>query len=204
MLDPSCEEPEISLSDDDVYEAMKTVPGYLDITAADFRELYRLAFRHACKRIASSVTARDIMTTPVITVEENAPLRDVADLMARRGISGLPVLSPAGSVAGIISEKDFLRRLGSGEAKTFMGIVSECLRGDGCIALAIRARSARDIMNAPVVTVTEQATLAQITDLCNRNGINRVPVLDEAQRLSGIVSRADIIRGLLRAQGRGR
>lgn len=197
----SCNEPEISLSDDDVYEAMKSIPGYLDITPADFREIYLLAFRHACRRISSSVTAQDIMTAPVITVQTDTPLREVADLMAQKGIAGLPVLSHDGAVAGVISEKDFLKRLGSGATTTFMGIVSECLRGDGCIAMAIKARNAQDIMTSPAITVTQNTTLSQITDLFTRNNINRVPVIDDTGRLSGIVSRADIIRGARQLPG---
>jgi len=203
MIDPSCERPEITLSDDDVYEAMKAIPGYLDITPADFRELYRSAFQHACRRISSSVTARDIMTQPVISVHADSSLLEAADLMARQGISGLPVLGPDGSVAGILSEKDFLGRLGSGTVMTFMGIVSECLHRDGCIAMAIRERNAGDIMSSPAVTVPLHATLAQIIDVLDRHTINRVPVLTEDGRLAGIVTRADILRGTLRAQGHG-
>lgn len=196
MLDPSCNEPDIALSDDDVYDAMKAVSGYLDITPADFREVYRLAFRHACRRIASSVTARQIMTTPVIAVHADSPLTEVAARMAEHRISGLPVLSAGGAVVGIISEKDFLSRLGSGTARTFMAIVSECLSGTGCIAVAIRAQKARDIMTSPAITVSEQATLAEITELFLRKGINRVPVLDTAEKLSGIVSRGDLISSM--------
>jgi CBS domain-containing membrane protein len=204
MMDPSCNEPEIVLSDDDVYEAMKGISGYLDITPSDFRELYRYAFRHACRRIATSVTARDIMTARVISVGVDSPLKEVADLMAEKKISGLPVMAPDGAVAGVISEKDFLHRLGAGSAKTFMGIVSECLRGSGCIAVAIRGQHARDIMTAPAVTVSEKATLAEMTDLFARKGINRVPVIDATGKLSGIVSRADIIRGSnLNSKGKG-
>lgn len=202
MADPSCEEPGMLLSDDDVFEAMKSIPGYLDITPKDFREIYLLAFRHACLRISSSVTAQDIMTSPVITARTDSPLRDVADLMAQKSISGLPVLSPDGAVAGVVSEKDFLKRLGSGAQSSFMGIISECLRGDGCIALAIRAKSAQDIMSSPAVTVQVNATLARITGLLDRSTINRLPVLDNAGRLAGIVTRSDIIRGTLLAQGR--
>jgi CBS-domain-containing membrane protein len=202
MLDPSCERPEITLSDDDVYEAMRTLSGYLDITPADFRELYTIAFRQACMRISTSVTAGDIMTRPVISVRTDTPLTETADLMARQGISGLPVLGTDGAVAGVLSEKDFLRRLGSGTVTTFMGIVSECLHRDGCIAMAIRERTAGDIMTSPAITVPRSVALGQIIHLFDRSGINRVPVLDDAGQLAGIVTRTDVLRGTLRAQGR--
>lgn len=202
MLDPNCSEPEIPLSDTDVYEAMKSIPGYLDITPADFREVYRAAFRHACRRITASVVAKDIMTVPVHTVQADAPLSEVASLMARTRISGLPVLAEDRSVLGIISEKDFLSRLGSGHALTFMAIVSECLRGTGCMAVSIREKTARDIMTSPAIAVPEGATLAEITDLFQRKAINRVPVLDASGKLSGIVSRGDLIGFFTSAQFR--
>lgn len=196
MIDPHCNEPEVPLSDDDVVEAMRSIPGYLDITPADFREIYRLAFRHACRRVTSSVKARELMTAPVHTVREDTPLTEVARLMADKRVSGLPVLSADGTVIGVISEKDFLSRLGSGTARTFMAIVSECLSNTGCIAVAIRAQAARDIMTSPAITVSEQTTLAEITDLFLRKGINRVPVVDAAGKLSGIVSRGDLISSM--------
>ncbi len=196
MLDPSCNEPEIPLSDEDVVEAMRSIPGYLDITPADFREVYRAAFRHACRRLASTVTARDIMTRPVVTVREDAPLTEVAGRMAGHRISGLPVLALDGTVRGVISEKDFLSRLGSGRARTFMDIIFECLAGTGCIAVAIRAQTAGDIMTSPAVTVTESTTLAGISDLFLHKGINRVPVIDAAGTAAGIVTRGDLVRAL--------
>ena len=196
MLDPSCSEPEITLSDDDVVEAMRSIPGYLDITPSDFREIYRLAFRHACRRFASSVTARDLMTTPVQTARTDAPLAEVASRMAEHRISGLPVVNPDGSVAGVISEKDFLARLGSGRSRTFMAIVSECLSGTGCIAVAIRGKTSAEIMTSPAITVLEHSTFAEITDIFVRKNINRVPVMNESGKLSGIVSRGDLIRSV--------
>jgi len=120
--------------------------------------------------------------------------------MAEKRISGMPVMNADETVAGVISEKDFLHRLGAGTAKTFMGIVAECLSGSGCIAVAIRAKVARDIMTAPAITVTVRATLAEIADLFAGKGINRVPVTDQEGKLVGIVSRGDIIRGALLPQ----
>ena len=51
---------DVGLTDQYVYEAMKSISGYLDVTPGDFRELYCHAFRHAVERISRSVLARDI------------------------------------------------------------------------------------------------------------------------------------------------
>lgn len=184
-------DPEIS--DKDIYEAMKDIPGYLDITPGDFKELYRQTYRHALNRIARSVKAGDIMTGEVLSVKRKTALTEVAKLMAEKGISGVPVIEDDRKVAGVISEKDFLSRMGARNTKTFMGVVAKCLGGNGCVALSIRAKNAEDIMTAPAVTVNVDAPLVDITTLFKERKINRVPVVDREGRLVGIVSREDIV-----------
>ena len=185
------------ISDKDIYEAMKDIPGYLDITLGDFKELYRTAFRHSMKRISKSIKAGDIMTTEVISVKRETPLREVAKLMADQGVSGVPVIEDDKSVAGVISEKDFLSHMGAKNEKTFMGVVSKCLKGKGCVALSIRAKKAEDIMTAPSISVNEDTTLLEITNIFTEKKINRVPVVDLTNHLIGIVSREDIVEAPL-------
>lgn len=184
------------ISDKDVFEAMKDIPGYLDITPGDFRELYRKAYDHAVKRI-SHAKAKDIMTTKVVTVDRDTPLKYTAKLMADNSVAGIPVLAKDKKVAGIISEKDFLSRMGGEDVKTFMGIVAQCLKGKGCVALSIREKRAEDIMTSPAVTVTEETSVMNIVKIFKEKKINRVPVVDGHGELVGIVSRNDIVEAPL-------
>ena len=187
----------MEISDKDIHEAMKDIPGYLDITTGDFKELYRLTYRHALKRIADSIKARDIMTSEVVSVKRETPLTKVARLMAEKGVSGVPVIGDDRKVAGVISEKDFLSRMGASNTRTFMGVVSECLKGKGCVALSIRAKNAEDIMITPAITVSEDSTLLDITNIFKERKINRVPVVDKEGCLTGIISRNDIVEAPL-------
>ncbi len=139
----------MEISDKDIHEAMKDIPGYLDITTGDFKELYRLTYRHALKRIADSIKARDIMTSDVVSVKRDAPLTEVARLMAEQRVSGVPVIEHDRKVVGVVSEKDFLSRMGASNTKTFMGIVSECLEGKGCVALSMRAKILWSLLRSP-------------------------------------------------------
>ena len=50
------------MSDEDILDAMKSIPGYLDITPGDFKEIFRYAYRQAIERIAKSHVAKDVMT----------------------------------------------------------------------------------------------------------------------------------------------
>ena len=184
----------IEISDDDIYEAMKDIQGYLDITPADLKEIYKFAYRHALERITSSVKAIDIMTRNVFSVKKAAPLKEVAELMAEKSVSGIPVIEENGKVAGVISEKDFLLHMGARDKMHFMAVVAECLSGKGCVTMPIRLQKAEDIMTSPAITVREDATVFEISNIFFEKNINRVPVTDREGKLLGIVSRADIVR----------
>ncbi|MDI6853730.1 MAG: CBS domain-containing protein [Deltaproteobacteria bacterium] len=186
--------PRPPLTDDDIYEAMKKIPGYLDITPGDFKEVYRLAYEHALERLTTSVQVRDIMARQVVSVSADAPLAEVAEVMGRNGVSGVPVVDAGGKVVGVISEKDFLVRMGVKSPKNFMSVVAECLQVRKCVALPMRSQRAADIMSKPAVTVGADTPLNAVSRILVDKGINRVPVVDSEGRLIGLVSRADIVK----------
>jgi CBS domain-containing protein len=182
------------ISDDDIYAAMKDMQGYLDITPADLKEIYTLAFRHALERITRFVKARDIMTKQVFFVKRDSPLSVVAELMAERNVSGVPVLDDKEHIAGMISEKDFLTHMGARDKTHFMSVVAEYLKGKDCLAMTIRGQNAEDIMTLPAITVEEHTAVSDIAALFAEKNINRVPVINRAGFVIGIISRADIVR----------
>jgi CBS domain-containing protein len=114
--------------------------------------------------------------------------------MADTGVAGVPVVEADKKVAGVISEKDFLSRMGAKNTKSFMGVVSECLKAKGCVAVSIRGQNAEDIMTSPAVTVHEDTSVTEIAKIFSEKNINRVPVTDKNRHLVGIISRADIVR----------
>jgi CBS domain-containing membrane protein len=188
----------IEFKDEDIYEAMKDIPGYLDITPGDFKEVYLLAYRHALERLNRAVTARQIMTGEVVSVRPDSPLAEVAAAMGGRGISGVPVTDAAGKVVGVISEKDFLAHMGVTGSQNFMTLVASCLRGKGCVALPIKKQLAGDIMSSPAISVGLETSVREIAALFTERGINRVPVTDREGRLLGIVSRGDLVKATRR------
>lgn len=181
------------LSDEDVYEAMKKIPGYLDISAGDFKELYLLAYQHAETRLYNSLRVAEIMTRQVITARPETPLAEAAALMARHHITGLPVVQEDGTVAGILSEQDFFRNMGDGSQASCMALIANSLAKGGCFALSMRGKTAGEIMTTPVVTVSENALLHEAGKLMREKGINRVPVTDSKMRLLGILTRSDLM-----------
>ncbi len=185
--------PTIELSDDDVLTAMKSIQGYIDITPADFKEIYQLAFRQAFDRLGQSITAQEIMTTSVISVNAETDLIDTAQSMADNAISGLPVIDSKGIVIGVISEKDFFQDMGAHEKSSFMHIVAECLSNKGCLAVSVREKLAKDIMTSPAITAELNTSISKLSNILTDNHINRVPIVNSEGKLQGIVTRGDLV-----------
>jgi CBS-domain-containing membrane protein len=183
----------IGLSDEDVLAAMKSIPGYLDITPADFKEIYAFAYRHALERLGQSVTAKDIMTKTVISVNSDTSLVETARCMAENSISGLPVINEKQVAIGVISEKDFFQKMGANDSVSFMGVVVECLSNKGCLAMPIREKRAADIMTSPAITARLHTSISELSSILADNHINRIPVVSDEGKLLGIVSRGDLV-----------
>lgn len=186
----------IDLTEEDIIAAMREIPGYLDITPRDFKEIYIFAYKQALARLSKETTAADIMTREVVTVRQDATLAEVAAAMGARGIAGLPVVDNDGKVAGVISEKDFLARMGVVANQNFMSLVAHCLASKGCVALPIKNQQAKDLMTSPAVVVSPHLPVQEIAALFRTKKINRAPVVDEAGRVLGIVTRGDLLQAL--------
>ena len=145
--------------------------------------------------------AADIMVTNVISVRPDASVKDVAEILLARRISTLPVVDEANNLLGIISEADLIHRAEVGTERPYSWWI-EFLQGREVLAqnyIKEHARLAADIMTHQVITVTADTPLREIVGLLEKHGIKRVPVVDKG-KLTGIVSRADLVQALLRAQ----
>jgi CBS domain-containing protein len=140
--------------------------------------------------------ACDVMTTDVVTVGPEASVAEVARLLVEHRISAVPVVDGTGRLAGIVSEGDLLGRVETptGRRDWWLDLVADpaALARD---YVKTHGRRAADVMSHPVVTVEAEAPLGEIARLLERRAIKRVPVVRDG-RVIGIVSRADLIRGL--------
>jgi len=145
----------------------------------------------------SIMKARDVMTRNVITIAPDASVLEALRLMLQYKISGLPVVDGSGSVLGIVTEGDFLRRAETGTERKRPRWL-EFLVGSGLLArdyVRSHARRVHEVMTHDVETVTEEAQLGDIVTLMEKYRIKRVPVVRDG-RVVGIVSRANLLRAL--------
>jgi CBS domain-containing protein len=118
---------------------------------------------------------------------------DAANIMLRCHLSGLPVMDDDGTLKGIVSEGDFLRRseIGTGQRRPAW---LEFFAGPGRAAIDFaheRGRHVEDVMTRDPITVDEQAPLDELVRIMEKKGIKRLPVMS-GKSLDGIVSRAPI------------
>lgn len=139
--------------------------------------------------------ARDIMTSPVMTVDEGCNVKEAIEIFNASKIGAVPVLDAEGRMTGIVSEGDLLRRIASSWAQRAVPHTRD--REDG-LGNYIKARSWRikDVMTSPVVSATPTATANQLAALLQAHDVKHVPVV-EAGKLIGMISRRDLMRALL-------
>jgi CBS domain-containing protein len=143
--------------------------------------------------------ASDIMTHPVITVTPETTVGEAAELMIGHRISGLPVVNTAGDVVGIVTEGDLLRRAETGTERRRARWL-EFLIAPGRLASEYahaHGRRVGEVMTDTVLSVGPDDPLTDVIELMERRRIKRVPVIEQG-RLVGIVSRANLVRALVR------
>ncbi|HZS03065.1 MAG TPA: CBS domain-containing protein [Chloroflexota bacterium] len=109
---------------------------------------------------------REIMTTPVITAPADMPVGDLAELLAKRRITAVPIVDSDGAVIGLVSEYDLMARPG---------------------------KTAADVMTRGVITVDQETEVDDVRFLLVERRIRRVPVMN-GREMVGIISRSDIVR----------
>jgi CBS-domain-containing membrane protein len=137
----------------------------------------------------------DQMTSKVVTVDEYASVKDVADLIVRHGFNAVPVVSRLGRLTGVISEADLILRqdVSAGARSWFESSVHHAHRDRA------RGLRAREIMTRGPITVRPEDSCSAVAELMHHKHLKSLPVVDDEGFLVGIISRCDLIRILTRS-----
>ncbi|HET7244689.1 MAG TPA: CBS domain-containing protein [Streptosporangiaceae bacterium] len=132
---------------------------------------------------------RDVMTTSVVTVDRITPYKEIAGLLAKHRISGVPVLTMGRHVAGVVSEGDLLAARVQNAGGRWRWLTGRKEH---------RALVASQLMTSPAITIHPDASLATAAGLMSTHHLRRLPVVDPDGKLLGIVSRRDLLSVFLR------
>lgn len=142
--------------------------------------------------------ARDVMNRNVVATSPAASRRSVAVLLAKNGISAVPVVDDNGVPIGMISEGDLMprdesERLARRDWWLKALAEGEDLNPEFIRFLETQDRTVSEMMTSPVVTIDENADVVEVAEILSAKRIKRVPVMSNG-RMVGIVSRADLVR----------
>lgn len=143
------------------------------------------------------MNAGDVMTRQIVSVAPETSILDMAQLMLKNRVSGLPVLDGNGNLVGIVTEGDCLRRSETGTERRRPRWL-EFLMGPGRLAndyVHTHGGKVSEVMTANPVTVAEDTPLYEVVHLMETRRIKRIPVL-RGRQVVGIVSRADLLHAL--------
>jgi CBS domain-containing protein len=124
----------------------------------------------------------DVMSSPVVTVPPDAPLKEVAAILVEHGINAVPVVDVGDRLIGIVSEADLL----SLETGPVLGPTT------------VRPRKASEVMRQSVYTLTGDTDAAAAARLMLRHRLKSVPVV-AGERVVGMVARRDLLRLIARS-----
>ena len=139
-----------------------------------------------------TTAVKDVMATKVVTVRENASYKEILTAMGRFRISACPVLDSAGQVIGVVSEADLLPKEIGQEPFSGPGRLLRSSGRHGELAKAA-ALTAAELMSTPPITIGPEASVTEAARQMHERGVKRLPVVNEAGRLIGIVSRIDVL-----------
>lgn len=131
----------------------------------------------------------DVMTRDVVPVRETAGYKEIIAVMRERRVSAVPVLDVAGHLAGVVSEADLLFKE-IGQDALSGHVRSTGRRGERAKAAGV---TAAELMSTPAVTIGPRESLAEAARRMHDRRVKRLPVVDDAGRLVGIVSRVDVL-----------
>lgn len=144
-------------------------------------------------------TAAEIMTREVKTIPAEATLREAAEMLSLFDISGAPVVDETGKVVGMLSESDLLSEAKKRAALPRLAAFGVFLAPEESLQRIYRDGATllvREIMTSHVQTISPETSVDEAADILLRRKINRLPVVDDQNRLLGIVTREDILRAI--------
>jgi CBS domain-containing protein len=133
----------------------------------------------------------------VVSVGPDTPLKQVAELMVEHRISGLPVVDADRRVLGVVSEADIVRGETGGTGRA--GVLARARAVAGRHTGVTIPSTAGEAMTSPAVTIRSDRTVMEAAHTIGDRGVNRLPVVDEDERLVGMITRADVVRAFVRS-----
>jgi CBS domain-containing membrane protein len=175
----------------DVDAALAHYNQVLDVSRSDLEGLLRVAGRAAFQRTLGELRCADIMSKPPLAVEAAVSLQDAWALMRAQQIKALPVVDDDRRVIGIVGVADFLR-LANLDVHEGIGTRLRAL----FLGRRGQPKIVEELMVSPVQVGSAQQHAMDLVPLFSHQGHHHLPIVDESQRLVGVITQTDLVRTL--------
>lgn len=172
----------------------------LDISVDELRELLADTQQQGYQRRLAALRCADIMSRQLIAVHRSTPLETAWSLFREHGIKALPVQDQSQHLVGIVTPADFLRAA-EVDAPLSLEQRLKVLRDWALRAGTASPKLVGQIMTRQVRVARADQHLAELLPLFAGSGHHHIPVLDDQQRLVGIVTQSDMVAALWRSSG---
>ena len=150
----------------------------------------------------SELLARDVMVKKVTTINKNASVAELSELLIKNKISGVPVVDDSGKLVGIATEGDLIVRDADLHFPRYFKLLDSIIYLESLNKFKRNLRKylgtkVEDVMTSKVKIVKEDTPVNVVANIMIRDNVNRVPVLDNDGNLVGIITRADIVKSMI-------
>ena len=180
---------------DDLDAVLRQHGEVLDISRDDLQAIFLQTELRAYQRRFGVVTCADIMSKDVLSVEFGTPLDDAWRMMRTHDIGALPVLNRARRVTGIITQTDFLRHGGLDDYQGMRHRLRAILQRSG-LSHTDRPEVVGQLMTARPRTARLGTPIIDLVPLMADAGYHHIPIVDDEDRLAGIISQSDLMAAL--------
>jgi CBS domain-containing protein len=153
--------------------------------------------------MADEKLVKDIMVTEVIAIQDDASVDELSKLLIENKISGVPVVNKDGKLVGIATEGDLIVRDSDLHFPRYFKLLDSIIYLESLNKFKANLKKylgtkVSDVMTTKIKTVKEDTEVSDAANLMIKHNINRLPVLDDKDEMVGIITRADIVKSMIK------
>ena len=185
----------IGISEQDLEQALENMDRFMDVSTGDLSKLFSDAQMQSFKRYQGNITCADIMVENILTVEYGTEVEEAWKIMQCEKLKAMPVIDRARRVIGIITWNDFFKFIDVGANETFPEKFRAFIRRTPNVTTD-KPESVGHIMTSSVSVLPENTHIADLIPLMSNQGYRQIPIVNNENRLVGMVYQANLIAAL--------
>jgi len=189
---------QVGILEQDLEQALENMDMFMDVSAADLSKLFTDAQMQSFKRYRGNITCADIMVKNIQAVEYGTDVEEAWKIMHGEHLKAMPVIDRARRVIGIITWNDFFKFIDMDTNQSFREKFRAFIRRTPDVSTD-KPESVGHIMTSPVSVLPEHTHIVDLIPLMSSRGYRQIPIVNNENRLVGMVHQANLIAALYNA-----